>query len=81
MMMMKEGDMITSLQLQMFIEHVLGFPGSASGKGPTCQCRRSKRCGFDPWVGKIPWRKAGQTTPVFLPGESCGQRSLVDYSP
>ena len=39
------------------------------------------RCGFDPWVGKIPWRRAWQPTPVFLPGESHGQRSLVGYSP
>ena len=35
----------------------------------------------DPWVGKIPWKKAWQPTPVFLPGESHGQRSLVAYSP
>ena len=39
-----------------------------------------KRCGFDPWVGKIPWRKTWQPTPVFLPGESLGQKSLVGYS-
>ena len=58
-----------------------GFPGGASGKEPTCQCRRRKRCGFNPWVGKIPWRRAGQPTPLFLPGESHGQRSLVGYSP
>ena len=37
--------------------------------------------GFDPWVGKIPWRRKWQPTPVFLPGESHGQRSLVGYSP
>ena len=37
--------------------------------------------GFHTWVGKIPWRRAWQPTPVFLPGESHGQRSLVDYSP
>ena len=37
--------------------------------------------GFDPWVGTIPWRRQGQPTPVFLPGESHGQRSLVGYSP
>ena len=36
---------------------------------------------FDPWVGKIPWRKAWQPTPLFLPGEYHGQRSLVGYSP
>ena len=37
--------------------------------------------GFNPWVGKIPWRKTWQSTPVFLPRESHGQRSLVGYSP
>ena len=36
---------------------------------------------FDPWVRKIPWRRKWQRTPVFLPGESHGQRSLVGYSP
>ena len=35
---------------------------------------------FSPWVGKIPWRRAWQPTPVFLPGESYGQKSLVGYS-
>ena len=35
-----------------------GIPGGASGKEPTCQCRSWKRCQFDPWVGKIPWRRA-----------------------
>ena len=42
------------------------------------QCRRP---GFNPWVGKIPWRRAWQSTPVFLPGKSHGQRTLVGYSP
>ena len=37
--------------------------------------------GFNPWVGKVPWRRKWQPTPVFLPGESHGQRSLVDYRP
>ena len=37
--------------------------------------------GFDPWLGKIPWRREWQPTPVFLPGEFLGQRSLVGYSP
>ena len=37
--------------------------------------------GFDPWVGKIPWGRKWQPTPVFLPGESHGQRSLAGYSP
>ena len=47
----------------------MDFPGSASGKEPACQCRRHKRLGFDPWVGKIPWRRARQSTPVSLPGD------------
>ena len=44
-------------------------PRWARGKEPTRQCRRHKKHGFDPWVGKIPLRKAWQTTPVFLPEE------------
>ena len=40
-----------------------------------------KRCRFDPWVGKIPWRRTWQSTTVFSPGESHGQRSLVGNSP
>ena len=58
-----------------------GFPAGTSGKEPACQCRRLKRCRFDPWVRKIPWRRAWQPTPVSLPGESHRQRSLADYSP
>ena len=62
-------------------EDFMGFPGGTSGKETTSQCRKQKRPGFDPWVRKIPWRRALQPTPVFLPGESRGQRSLVGYSP
>ena len=40
-----------------------------------------RRRRFKPWVGKIPWRRKWQPTPVFLPGKSCGQRSLVGCSP
>ena len=42
------------------------------------QCGRPR---FDPWVGKIPWRRKWQSTPVLLPGKSHGHRSLVGYSP
>ena len=49
-----------------------GFSGGTSGKESTCQCRR---CGFNPWVGKIPSRRARQPTPVSLPGELHEQRS------
>ena len=44
----------------------MGFPGGASGKGPASQCRRCKRCGFDHWVRKIPWKKKWQTHPSIL---------------
>ena len=59
----------------------MGFPGGANGKEPACQCRRRKRSRFDPWVGKIPWRRAWQPTPVISAGESQAQKSLVGYSP
>ena len=51
-----------------------GLPWWLSGKEFTCQCRR---LGFNPWVGKIPWRRKWQPTPVFLPGKSHGQSRLV----
>ena len=44
-------------------------------------CLQCKRPGFNPWVRKIPWRREWQPTPVFLPEESHGQRSLLGYSP
>ena len=50
-------------------------------KNPPAQFKRFKRHGFNPWVGKIPWRRKWQPTPVFLSGKSCGQRSLVGYRP
>ena len=59
----------------------LSFPGSTNGKEPASQCRRHKRCGFNPWVRNIPWRRKQQPTRVSLPGEAHGQRSLVGYSP
>ena len=58
-----------------------GFPGGASGKEPTCQCRRCKRYRFNPWAWKIPWMRVWQLTPVFLLGKSHGQWSLEGYSP
>ena len=68
-----------------FVSWVVVFrttlPGGASGKEPACQCRRHKRCGFNPWVGKIPWRRKWQSTLGFLPGESHGQRSLAGSIP
>ena len=52
-----------------------------SGKEFTFQCRRSKSCRFNPWVGKIPWSRKWQPTLVFLPGKFQGQKSLAGYSP
>ena len=60
--------------------NVIFFSGGASYKAPTCHFRRHKRYEFDPWVGKIPWRRTWQPIPVFLPGEFQGQRSLAGYS-
>ena len=48
------------------------------GKESACQCRRSR---FNRWVKKIPWRRKWQSTPVFLPGKSHGQRNVVGYCP
>ena len=56
---------------------VWGFPGGTMVKILPATCRRNKRYKLDPRVRKIPWRGAWQPTPVFLPGESHGQRSLA----
>ena len=58
-----------------------GLPSWLSGKESSCQCRRHLRLGFDPWIGKIPWQRKWQPTPVFLLRKSHVQRSLTDYSP
>ena len=55
-----------------------GFPGGSAVKEICLQCRRP---GFDPCVGKILWRRKWQSTPVFFPGKSHGQRRLVAYNP
>ena len=56
---------------------IQGFPGSSDGKQPACNVGDP---GLDPWVENIRWRREWQLTPVFLPGESHGQRSPVGYS-
>ena len=62
-----------AIQCSHVVPALLGFPGKESAS----HCRRSKRHSLYPYVGKIPWRRKWQPTPVFLPG----QRSLVGYSP
>ena len=56
-------------------------PISKVTQGTLFLAGRCQRYGFNSWVGKIPWRRAWQATPMFLPGESQGQRSLVGCSP
>jgi len=60
---------------------ILRLPRWLNGKEAPYQCRRHKRYRFNPWVGKIPWRRKWQPFPVFMPGNSHEQRSLVVYSP
>ena len=55
-------------------------PSDPGGSGDRV-CLQCGRPGFDPWVGKIPWRRKWQPTPVFLPVKSHGQKSLVGYTP
>ena len=62
-------------QLKQFTTLLVFFPSGAIGKEFAFQCRRHKGPWFDPWVRKIPWRRAWHPTPVFLPGESQGQRT------
>ena len=54
------------------------FKPQCSGKESACSAG-GRRWGFDPWIRKIPWRKKCQPTPVFLPGEAQGQRTLAGY--
>ena len=71
---------ITSAGVQYSFDYFFEVKGGASGKEPTCQCRRHKRCRFDLWVRKIPWRRAWQLQYSCLVNPS-GQRSLAGYSP
>ena len=57
------------------------LPRCLSGEEFTCPCRTYRRCGFNPCVGKNTWGIKWKSIPVFLPGESHGQRSLAGYSP
>jgi len=62
----------------MILTIFLGFP---SGSAVIyLQCMSCTGLRFNPWFGKIPWRRAWQPIPVFLPGESLGQRSLAEYN-
>ena len=71
---------LTLVQFLLWLLRTIGLPRWHSGKESACQWKRHKRCGFDPWVGKIPWSRKWQLTPVFLPGKFNGQWSLEGYS-
>ena len=58
-----------------------GFSNGLAGNESTCNAGDAGRHGFDPRVRKIPWRRARQHTLDFLPGETCGKRSLAGYNP
>ena len=58
-----------------------GLPRWHSGKESACQCRSCRRCGFNPWVRKLPQKRKWQPTPIFLPGNFHGWCSLAGYSP
>ena len=68
----------TGIDLRDYLVCLSGLPKWLRGKESTWQWRRPR---FNPWVGKIRWRRRWQPTPVFLPEISHGQRSLVGYSP
>ena len=59
--------LLTSWKIAHIYRHLVlweGFPHGSAGKETACQCRRCKKCEFNPWVGKIPWRRKWQPTPV-----------------
>ena len=84
----QQSDSVTYIYTHIYIDthihiHIyiyICFPGASVIKSLPANAG-DKRCRFDPWVGKIPWRRARQSTPVFMLGEFHGKRSLEGYSP
>ena len=75
---------VNTMDLDLFVcfgKSYIVLRASSLVAGSAVICLQSWRPRFDPWVRKIPWRKAWQPTPVFLPGESHEQRHLVGYGP
>ena len=60
---------------------IIGASWWLNGRESVCQCRRLRRHRFDLCIGKIPWRRKWQPTPLLFPGKSQGQKSLLGYSP
>ena len=67
--------------VDIFLKGYIDFPGGSVVKETAYNAGATGHPGFDPWVRKIPWRRARQSIPVFLPGESHGERNLLGYSP
>ena len=72
-----------STSFRICLQNESGFPGGSDCKASACGsiCLQCRTPGFDPWFGKIPWRRKWQPTPVLLPGKFHGPRSLVGCSP
>ena len=66
--------------MEEFTHILVYFPGGSAVKNPPAM-QEMQECGVDLWIRKIPWMRAWQPSPVFLPGESHGQRSIGGYSP
>ena len=69
------------LNLHLLLSRWILYHYDTCGSDSKASCLQCRRPGFNPWVGKIPWRRKWQSTPVLLPGKSHGRRSLVGYSP
>ena len=72
------GNYLHSISLYQVLQ--MGFPGGSAGKESACNAGAKGEVGSIPGLGRFPWRKNWQPTPVFLPGESHGQRNLAGYS-
>ena len=70
---------IHRLSILYILQYIWASQAALAVKNIPASASRHKRGRFDPWVGKIPWGRVWQPTPVFLPGESHGQRSLMGY--
>ena len=73
--------MTVKLTVTVRLTVTVNFPGDSVGNNSPAKQETRRKCRFDPWVRKIPWKRKWQPILVFLPGESYGHRSLVGYSP
>ena len=74
-------DILVAARENSKLRHLQSSLKEMAGGSVGSVCLQCGRPGFNPWVGKIPWRRKWQPTPVLLPGKSHGLRSLAGYSP